>query len=305
MPTQKYTSLVNIIDSRPDLQAAIKKGLNINDWWNANGAKEYPGVDLVEPGDSLIQDPRTLTLEAQQGLPEVQTPFTPQKEQQSQYQTGNPELDGILGEFNKYIKGLETAGQRVNPNIELTPDQIKGFLDQASKEISPYYQSQLTSIKEDLSNNLKYLQQDYELNKQNKEAQFKQGLETTRENLAGAGLAFSGNRGAQEQGIQQSEQRELDLDALRLSQTAGEQSSQAAKLAGTRNLAGLNYPSVNAPTVNLSGAGSYDTGRNLSFAPTTSPVTCSLEREQLTATQTRASNLEEAERKSRALSLYY
>ena len=63
-----FTSLVDIIDSRQDLQDAIRDipGFDINNWWLDNKDKEYPNVTLVEPGDSRIEDPTTLTAEAQE-----------------------------------------------------------------------------------------------------------------------------------------------------------------------------------------------------------------------------------------------
>ncbi len=73
---EKFTSLVDIIDSRPDLQGAINTvpGFNINDWYNQVGSQEYPNVTLVPPGDPRIQDPKTLTAEAQAQEEPAQVP---------------------------------------------------------------------------------------------------------------------------------------------------------------------------------------------------------------------------------------
>ena len=112
--------------------------------------------------------------------------------------TGNPELDAILQEMQKYLDNLTASGQVVNPAIELSPEMIQQFLDQAESEISPYYAGQIRAIKGDLSANLQYLQQQYGLEKQAEEAKLKSNLGSYREQAAGAGLAFSGGRGQQE-----------------------------------------------------------------------------------------------------------
>ena len=72
-----FTSLIDILDSRPTLRADIEAaGLTVDEWYNQHGVNEYPGVTLVEPGDPRIIDPKTLTAEAQQqGVP--QTPVQP------------------------------------------------------------------------------------------------------------------------------------------------------------------------------------------------------------------------------------
>ena len=52
-------------------------------------------------------------------------------------------------------------GQTINPNIEITPDTVQQFLDQATSEIDPYYQNQIKVIKNDLSRNLSDLATKY------------------------------------------------------------------------------------------------------------------------------------------------
>lgn len=81
----KTTSLVDIWASRPDLQKVFPQGTvagsadnaNLNNWWNASGVKEYPGVTLVAPGTAGITPPAQLTLEAQQGKSPVPSAYQP------------------------------------------------------------------------------------------------------------------------------------------------------------------------------------------------------------------------------------
>src|SRR3990167_5409083 len=91
-----------------------------------------------------------------------------------EYDTGNNGLNDILKELKGLLDKTISAGKVVNPAVELTPAQIQGFLDQASKEISPYYASQITAIKDDLGKNIQNLQKQYELEKEGAESEFKE-----------------------------------------------------------------------------------------------------------------------------------
>ena len=80
----KQTSLVDIYNSRLDLQQAFPNALtpgsptnqSLNDWWNTIGKTEYPGTSLVAPGTTGIQDPRTLATPGPT-QPEIVPPTTP------------------------------------------------------------------------------------------------------------------------------------------------------------------------------------------------------------------------------------
>lgn len=218
------------------------------------------------------------------------------------YDTGNPELNGILAELQKSLDKTLSAGQVVNPNIELNPAQIQGFLDQASREISPYYASQINSIKDDLSKNIQNLQKQYDIQKQSSEAQFKQNLAGQRESAAGAGLTFSGVRGQQEEALQGSQQRSLDLSALGLENQIGNTLRTTEGQIGSNNL-NFNLPQFTSSNVSLEGAGGYNTGRTLSFG-TTGGIYGTLPGQQLTDIQKRKNELETAAREGRTLDFY-
>ena len=78
--TPKQTSLVDVYNSRLDLQKAFPDALTpgspanqqLNDWWNTHGINEYPGTGLVAPGTAGIQDPKTLAASGPQA-PETTT----------------------------------------------------------------------------------------------------------------------------------------------------------------------------------------------------------------------------------------
>lgn len=200
---------------------------------------------------------------------------------ESGFSTGMPELDALYGELSTYLEKLIESGKTINPNIELTPAEVQAFMDQASSEVSPYYQSQISTIKNELSTNLQYLKQQYDLKKQADEQQFQQTLGNKREDLAGAGLAFSGSRAQQEQGMQSAENLNLESQALSAGKAAADAARAAEKAVGSRNLEGLNMPAFTSSTASLEGKGGYNPGRTLDFySPSANNVTGSLEYSQ-------------------------
>lgn len=180
--------------------------------------------------------------------------------------TGDPTLDGILSHLNDYVTGLTNNGQQINPNIQLTPQDVQKFLDQATSEISPYYASQITAIKDQLTQNLGDLQKQYDLNKQSDEASFKSNLASKREAAAGNGLTFSGVRGQQEDNLVAAETNKDQQAAETASNAAQKAISSTEQQIGTRNLAGLNFPGMTEYTASNAGEGSLNAGRTLPFS---------------------------------------
>lgn len=230
-------------------------------------------------------------------------PPTPVQNTSTKYSTGNSQLDALLGEMQGYLDKLISSGKTVNPNIELTPAEIQGFLDQASTEINPYYKSQFDVIKKDLSSNLDLLQKSYELNKENSLSDFTKSLGASRESASGAGTIFSGVRGKNEQQLVDAENRILKGQDLQTKQSAQNAVTTAERQIGSRNLSDITLPTFNSVTASNSGLGSFVPSRTLDYF-SSGGITGSLEREQTTAVQSRAANLEEAARKTRALNLY-
>lgn len=197
----------------------------------------------------------------------------------SPYSTGDPTLDGILQRFEKYIADQTAAGNKFNPNIELDPATVQKFLDQATGEIEPYYQNQIKVIKDNLSSNLSDLQKSYELNKKQSEAQFKTGLATKRENLAGSGLAFSGVRGQQEKSAVDAASLEQEQEALSTTNKLRGALQDAESKIGSRNLSSLQFPNMTEFQATAAGEGGFTAGRTLNFAPV-GDVTGSIEYNQ-------------------------
>lgn len=192
------------------------------------------------------------------------------------YNTGNPQLDGILNSMQTYLNTLIQQGKQINPNIELTPAIIKQFTDQAISEIDPYYAGLFKAIKDDVTHNLDSLQKQYELQKQDAEAQFKSSLGTTQENAAGAGLAFSGVRGQAEQNLVQGTNRSLAQAGNQAANQAYNALHNAETQVGSRNIADFGLPSFDTAVATTAGRGGF-TGTTAPSYFTPSNITGSLE----------------------------
>jgi hypothetical protein len=192
--------------------------------------------------------------------------------------TGDPNLDSLLGRLDQMIQDQATQGNRFNPNIELTPDVVRQFLDQATAEIGPYYGGQINAIRDQLNTSLSNLQQKYDLSKEGQLASFQQNLNQTRENLAAGGAAQSGFRGQQEQQLQQGMDRSLTGLGLDTAQAANNLVNSARNSIGTSNLPGL--PTLSGYSSSTSGQGSFSPNRTLDFGSFSSPLTGDLQYNQ-------------------------
>lgn len=220
------------------------------------------------------------------------------------YDTGNPELNALLGQMQTYLQTIIASGKQINPNIELEPKLIQQFLDQATSEIDPYYASQIKNIKDQLQPNLDLIQRQYENEKMNSEATFKKSIADSRESAAGAGTVFSGQRILGEKNYLDQTNRGLDLNAAQYQNQVNNTLRNTAGQVGSRNLSNLNTPSFATAAGTLEGNGSfYNTGRTYN-ALVPSGITGSLEQDKLTAIRSRQNQLETAARQDRALSFY-
>lgn len=194
----------------------------------------------------------------------------PPPQQQQQGLTGVPQLDEVYSQLEKYVTDLQANGQRVNPNIEISPATAQQFLDKAQGEINPYYASQIDSMKNELKSSLDVMQKQYDLGKRNQESQFQLDLKNKRETLADQGAAQSGFRGQQEQQLQQNAQRTMEGLGLGAAGAASSALYGGAQTLGSKNISDLTgYGNVNTSTSSLP-------GKNLNFYNPT-PITGSTE----------------------------
>lgn len=197
------------------------------------------------------------------------------------YNTGNTDLDTMLNAFLDTLKAITDAGKVVNPNIDITPELTKQWLDQASTELDPYYQSQFSAIKGDLSTDLNYLSDQYKSVAKTNEETFKQNLATSRENAANSGTIFSGARGVNEQSLADTSQRNMEGLSGDLTYKAQKTGNVAEQNIGSTNLSGLNSPTYKSYSMSTLGEGQYIPLSDRSLFNPTGGVTGTLERTQI------------------------
>lgn len=125
------------------------------------------------------------------------------------FNTGDAAQDELLKQFYLLIKKQQDAGLEVNPNLVFDTNTLNKFLDTAKEQVSPFYQQQIDAIKEDVLRTAPQILQEYESTIASSDANFQSNLGTSRENAAGAGLAFSGQRAKGELGAQAAQDRSL------------------------------------------------------------------------------------------------
>jgi peptidoglycan hydrolase-like protein with peptidoglycan-binding domain len=220
------------------------------------------------------------------------------------YNSLTPELKSLFDQLTLQISTLVEQGQRVNPDLTITPEMTARFLEQATKELDPYYQELIRQNKQDLSTSFQQLQEDYNKTIQREQPAFQQTLEGQDINEAEAGMAFSSGRQKREQNIISGQQQRLD-DLFQINQRGAEKLAVTGeRQIGSRAFGDLGIPSLQqyaAQRSTISPRGTLtSTGSRSLYAPQTG-LFGELPAQAKTAIDTRTSALEEAERKKRIL----
>lgn len=206
-----------------------------------------------------------------------------------------------------YIQSMQSlgnsieAGKVVNPNISITPAQAKEFTDQAFTELDPYYQEQIKLYKQDLDTSISRLQQDFDKGIRSAEEPFKENLAAQAESEAQAGLTYGSERVKREgQAVQDQQQKIEDYT------TTAQRNAEDIAKTGERKLGSDLMGKVAMPTLGnyqVSNKGFSQTGsRNLSSA-LTGGLIGEMPKAETVALTGRSSDLEDAYRKQRILSL--
>ncbi len=183
-------------------------------------------------------------------------------------------------------------GNMINPNIELSPETINSFLEQAKSEIAPEFARQIDLIKENLGQNIQTLQRQFEIEKEATEEQFKRGIEDIGIFAAEKGFATSGIRTRQERELALGTGRALKTGALGLESQLRGLTGAAAGQIGSEALRTLPLPQFQIQQV--SGL-DLTRGRQLQFRPQTQ-ISGALPQAQEAGIKARMSQLEAAQR---------
>jgi peptidoglycan hydrolase-like protein with peptidoglycan-binding domain len=194
------------------------------------------------------------------------------------------EIDDLVGQI---VESVVASGKGINPNLtaedlaELDPAE---FLAQAEKSIAPEYKQKFEVAKTALSTGLADLGYDLNLKKEQIARETAENLDTGTEDLAGRGLAFSGQREKFVGDTAAAKTRAEESAATTAFRSAQEKVGTAEGLLGTEGVRSL-LPSSFA-------------GRNLSLS--NEPLIGSLTSEKQYLKESMAKELEYQERQRRA-----
>ena len=229
-------------------------------------------------------------------------------QQKALYDGLTPELKSAFDALTMQISSLVEQGQKVNPDLTITPELTAKFLEQATSELDPYYQELIRQNKQDLSTSFQQLQEDYNKSIARETPAFQNALESADNAEANAGVAFSSGRIKREGDLITNENQKL-ADLFTTSQRAGEQNAvKMERKIGSRAFGDLGIPSLQQystqpRTISPSGSIQSTGSRNL-YTPQTG-LYGEIPASAKTAINTRSSALEEAEIKKRILDAGY
>lgn len=198
---------------------------------------------------------------------------------------GDSNIDKLI---DNTIETVISSGKQINPN--LTAADLEGldpsvFLAQAEASIAPEYREKFQVVKDGLTRELTNLGYDLTKNIEENSRITEKNLETGTEDLAGRGLAFSGQRETfnRETGEAKTRADEAARNlAFRSAQSFG---SEAESLIGTSGFNGFNFPQID--------------GRS-PFQFSSTPIVGSLTSERQYLKESMARELETQERQRKA-----
>lgn len=209
----------------------------------------------------LSQNPDLTKTLANSGVPiQTSTPASGITINGQTYDTGNADTNAALQAIYDAGKTTVSQGYQLNPNLTLDQGTVDQFLTAATNSVHPYYAQQIAGIQDQLNRDVGQTTSQYQNTQADEQQQYKSGLASAREQYAGNGLAFSGQRGLGETNMQNSENRMLSQNALNYGNQVGDLARTAEKQIGTSNMSGFQLPSSPTYSASLAGnSGGFDT----------------------------------------------
>jgi len=318
------------------LGKGVSANWTINDWWNMYGVKEMPDVQLIQPDQKAVEvagyiegfnegDTRVNPVTNKN---EVLTPDgTWQEISDTSIDTGKDDVntvndtngDGVeddLGvdtsgwsqdmidiftQMTDLLEAQIAAGNTINPDIEIDETTVAGFLDQAQKELDPYYSSLIEMAKKDLTDTFRYKQESQQLAETQTERQYGKDLEQMGIGYAETGEAYSGKRIKSEQELAQSTQEAVDQSRRDFFYQTTGLGTAAERTYGSKSLKDLSFPTIAGKPQIIAGKAQWARGGETSLYELSGEITGEIEKEKEVAERTRASELESVYRSKRAL----
>lgn len=191
----------------------------------------------------------------------------------------------------------------INPDVQISPEMIQKFYQQAKIELEPYYGQLFKQAQEDLTIGFKQIGEDLAANERTLETNYGKSLENVQEDAASRGLTFSSIRDKGEQTLAEQTQAAIENGRREAERRALSLGTQGERQLGSANLP--NLPGINeAPTPILNKPGVYSfakpTGVRDLFKPIGS-TSGKLEQDKLAAIEGRKLDLTNQERAYRGL----
>lgn len=265
------------------------------------GINAYQGGQQAPPetqaGYKAPDDPsNAFNTETGQPNPE----YKAQEEKNPLYDTLPPELKALYDQLKLQLDQQLERGNRVNPDLSISPKMTQRFLDQASSELSPYYKEILRQSKQDLTVSTARLMEDYNKNVAREQPQFEQNLESQQNQEASSGTAFSSGRVQREQNLVQGQNERLGDLATNTQRGFENLAIQGERNLGSRNFGELGIPSLSSYSASAQNRTIAPTGSRQLYQPQ-GGLFGELPAQEKTAISGRGSELEELERKKRIL----
>lgn len=293
LSSTQQSSITNLVQNKPDV--STWSTTDINNW---NYATNYAPLPQIQSNTEQQS-------EAELGIYDSiinNDPFLTEVFQDENYKENfskmSPEMQMAQLQLIKALGGKIEAGQVLNPNIEITPERIQEFTNQATSELDPYYQEIINNYKDDLNTSISRLKTDFETGVRNAEEPFKRNLAAVAESEAQAGLTYGSERVKREQTNVLNQQQLIDENALKVQRSAEDAYKQAERTIGSDALGNVSIPNIKDYNVNK--LGFAESGLRNLYAPQGNLVG-TLQKERTTNIRTRASELEDAYRQNRIL----
>lgn len=215
-----------------------------------------------------------------------------------------PELRSMYDQLTMEIKSKVEQGERVNPDLTITPEMTARFMTEASAKLDPYFKELIRQHSQDLSISTRQLQEDYNKQIQREEPAFQQNLENQDIQEAEGGMAFSSGRNQREQRLITGQQNTLDDLATNLQRGTQEAGIGLERKIGSRAFSDLGLPSISNYLAQRGGfapQGRLAQGSKRQLFAPEGGLYGEIPGQNKTAVDTESSNLEEQYRKSRLL----
>ena len=212
------------------------------------------------------------------------------------------DLQGVYLQTAGALSKAVESGKVVNPDVEITPDKIKEFTDQATAELEPYYQEKYAVLKSDIERSLSRQIEDYNKGVARRAPEFKKKLEDQANTEAESGTTYSSGRDEREGRIVTDEQNVLNDAATGVARNITDLGVNYEKSVGSDKARTLNIPGLDIFSANRTGTYA-PTGTRSLYSPVGNVNMGEIGANRTTAIKTRSNELEEAFRGSRILDL--